>query len=229
MNISEGQRPARAQAFVFDAYGTLFDVHSVMTALHAVTAEVEAVSLLWRMKQLEYTWLRSLMGRYVDFWRITDEALRFALKRYGVSVTLDQHAALLNAYLTLTAYPEIPAMLARLTPRPCVILSNGTPRMLEAVVASSGLHGKFTHILSADLVQVYKPEPRVYALAPTTLSLPREAIVFISSNAFDVMGAKAFGFEVVWINRTGAQADELEMAPDRVLSHLDALPDAFPA
>jgi 2-haloacid dehalogenase len=101
--------------------------------------------------------------------------------------------------------------------------------MLEAVVASSGLHGKFTHILSADLVKVYKPEPRVYALAPQTLGLPKEAMVFVSSNSFDVIGAKAFGFQVVWINRAGTQADELGMAPDRVLSRLDALPEAFPA
>src|SRR5688572_10934737 len=99
---------ARAQAFVFDAYGTLFDVHSVVVALKDVTAEAEAVSLQWRAKQLEYSWLRSLMGRYVDFWTVTDEALQFALKRFGIVVTPDQHAAILDAYLHLTAYPELP-------------------------------------------------------------------------------------------------------------------------
>jgi 2-haloacid dehalogenase len=200
-----------------------------VTALQAVTTEAEAISLLWRRKQLEYTWLRSLMGRYVDFWGVTDEALRFALKQYGLSLTPDQHATILDAYLTLAAYPEIPAMLEGLAPRPCIILSNGAPPMLEAVVASSGLQGKFTHVLSADLVKVYKPDPRVYALAQQTLGLPKEAMVFVSSNSFDVMGAKAFGFQVVWINRAGTQADELGMAPDRVLSRLDALPKAFPA
>jgi 2-haloacid dehalogenase len=218
-----------AQAFVFDAYGTLFDVHSVVTALRAVTTEAEAISLLWRRKQLEYTWLRSLMGRYVDFWSITDEALRFALKQYGLSLTPDQHATVLDAYLTLAAYAEIPAMLEGLAPRPCIILSNGAPRMLEAVVAASGLQGKFTHILSADLVKVYKPDPRVYALAPQFLHLPKEAMVFVSSNSFDVLGAKAFGFQVVWVNRTGALADELGITPDRVLSRLNVLPPAFPA
>jgi 2-haloacid dehalogenase len=220
---------AKAHAFVFDAYGTLFDVHSVVAALREVTLDAEAVSLQWRAKQLEYTWLRSLMGRYVDFWAVTDEAMRFALKRFGIKVTPVQHAALLEAYLHLLTYPEIPAMLAALAPRPCGILSNGSPRMLEAAVASSGLAGKFTHILSADRVKVYKPDPRVYELAPKALGLPREAIVFVSSNSFDVMGAKAYGFQVAWINRAQAQADELSIEPDIVLSRLDELPQAFPA
>jgi 2-haloacid dehalogenase len=219
----------RAQAFVFDAYGTLFDVHSVVTALKEVTADAEAVSLLWRTKQLEYTWLRSLMGRYVDFWLVTDEALRFALKRFGIKVTANQHATLFDAYLHLSAYPEIPAMLATLAPRPCMILSNGSPRMLEAAVASSGFAGAFTRILSADLVKAYKPDPRVYELAPKALGLPRETTVFVSSNSFDVMGAKAYGFQVAWINRTNAQADELGIVPDIVLSRLDELSHAFPA
>jgi 2-haloacid dehalogenase len=220
---------AGARAFVFDAYGTLFDVHSVVAALQAVTAEAEAVSLQWRAKQLEYSWLRSLMGSYADFWAVTDEALRFALKRFGIGVTPDQHAALLEAYLHLSAYPEIPGTLAALAPRPCLILSNGSPRMLEAAVASSGLAGQFTHLLSADLVKVYKPDPRVYALASDALGLPKEAIVFVSSNSFDVMGAKAYGFQVTWINRTNTQADELALKADIVLSRLNELPHAFPA
>ena len=220
---------ASARAFVFDAYGTLFDVHSVVAALRAVTAEAEAVSLLWRAKQLEYTWLRSLMGSYADFWAVTDEALRFALKRFRIRVTPDQHAALLEAYLHLSAYPEIPGTLAALAPRPCLILSNGSPHMLEAAVASSGLAGQFTHLLSADLVKAYKPDPRVYALAFNALGLPKEAIVFVSSNSFDVMGAKAYGFQVAWVNRTNTQADELGLEADIVLSRLDELPHAFPA
>jgi len=218
-----------AQAFVFDAYGTLFDVHSVVTALQAITPEAEALSRLWRTKQLEYTWLRSLMGRYADFWTVTEEALRFALTHYELQLAPAQHAALLNAYLELAAYPEIPAMLAGIAPRPCAILSNGSPRMLAAAVTSSGLTGHFTHLLSADLVQCYKPDPRVYARAPEVLGLPKEAIVFVSSNSFDVMGAKAYGFQVAWINRTQVQADTLGLPPDVVLTRLDALPQAFPA
>ena len=218
-----------AQAFVCDAYGTLFDVHSVIWALQTVTPQAEAVSLLWRTKQLEYTWLRSLMGRYVDFWTITDEALRFALTQYGVQLSQTQHATLLDTYLRLTAYPEIPAMLDGIGPRPCAILSNGSPRMLAAAVESSGLAGRFTQVLSADLVRQYKPDPRVYALAPQALALPKESIVFVSSNAFDVLGAKAYGFQVAWINRTQAPLDPLGLTPDVVLTRLDMLPQAFPA
>jgi 2-haloacid dehalogenase len=169
------------------------------------------------------------MGCYVDFWAVTDEALRFALKRHDVRLTSDQHSAILNAYLSLSAYPEIPTTLTALAPRPSAILSNGSPYMLEAAVASSGLAGQFTHILSADLVKVYKPDPRVYELAPKAFGLPREAIVFVSSNSFDVMGAKAYGFQVAWINRAQAQADELGLAADIMLSRLDELPHAFPA
>ena len=220
---------AQAQAFVFDAYGTLFDVHSVVTVLQTVTTDAEALSRVWRAKQLEYTWLRSLMGRYVDFWTVTDEALRFALQHAGLRLTPEQHTTLLEAYLQLQAYPDIPFALAGLAPRPCAILSNGSPRMLTAAVAASGLSGQFTHLLSVDGVKVYKPDPRVYALAPAALALPREAIVFVSSNAFDVLGAKAYGFQVAWINRTQAQLDALGLAPDVVLTRLDALPQAFPA
>ena len=224
-----GQPLIKAQAFVFDAYGTLFDVHSVVTALRGVTTEAEALSLLWRTKQLEYTWLRSLMGRYSDFWTVTDEALRCALERYQVQLTPTQHAALLKAYLHLTAYAEIPAMLTALAPRPCVILSNGSPRMLHAALDSSGLSGRFTQVLSADLVQHYKPDPQVYALAPQALSLPAEAMLFVSSNAFDVMGAKAYGFQVAWINRAQAQLDPLGLTPDVILTRLDTLPQVCPA
>jgi 2-haloacid dehalogenase len=220
---------ATVRAFVFDAYGTLFDVHAVVAALRTVTPNADAVSLQWRTKQLEYSWLRSLMGRYEDFWVITDDALRFALKRYSLQLAPDRHAAILNAYLRLSAYPEVPTTLERLAPRPCAILSNGSPRMLEAAVQASGLGGYFTHVLSADQVKVYKPDPRVYELAPKALSLPKEAIVFVSSNAFDVMGAKAYGFQVAWINRAHAQADELGLTPDLVLSRLDELPQAFAA
>jgi 2-haloacid dehalogenase len=216
-----------ARAFVFDAYGTLFDVHSVVTTLQAVTADATAVSLLWRAKQLEYTWLRSLMKRYVDFWTVTDEALRFALKHHGIKLSARQQAVILEAYLHLSTYAEIPATLEALAPRSCVILSNGSPAMLEAAVTSSGLTGRFAHILSVDPLQVYKPDPRVYALAALTLELPKEAIAFVPSNAFDVMGAKAYGFQVAWINRAKAQPDELGLAADIVLSRLDELPQAF--
>jgi 2-haloacid dehalogenase len=161
----------RAQAVMFDAYGTLLNAHSVVAALQVVTPEAEAVSRQWQAKHLEYSWLRSLMGRYVDFWTVTEEALRFVLKHFAVGVTPTQHAMLLKAYLQLSAYPEIPATLAALAPRSCLILSNGRPSMLQAAVESSGRAGKFSYMLSADQVRVYKPDPRVYALVPEVLGL----------------------------------------------------------
>jgi 2-haloacid dehalogenase len=219
----------RAQAFVFDAYGTLFDVHSVVVALQRLTPAAESVSVQWRAKQLEYSWLRSLMGRYVDFWTVTDEALQFALNAFGIEVTPAQRQAILETYLHLSPYPEIPATLAALAPRPSLILSNGSPSMLDATVTSSGLAGKFTHVLSADQVNIYKPAPQVYALVPPVLGLPQEEVVFVSANFFDVMGAKTYGFQVAWVNRTGAQVDAVGITPDVVLTRLDELPRAFPA
>jgi 2-haloacid dehalogenase len=136
-----------------------------------VTPEAEAVSRQWRAKPLEYRGLRSLMGRDVDFWTVTEEALRFALKHFAVGITPTQHAMLLKAYSQLSAYPEIPATLAALAPQPRLILSNGRPSMLQAAVESSGLAGKFSYMLSADQVRVYKPDPRVYALVPEVLGL----------------------------------------------------------
>jgi 2-haloacid dehalogenase len=156
---------------MFDACGTLLNVHSVVAALQVVTPEAEAVSRQWQAKQLEYSWLRSLMGRYVDFWTVTEEALRFALKHFAVGVTPTQHAMLLKAYSQLSAYPVIPATLAALAPQPRLILSNGRPSMLQAAVESSGLAGKFSYMLSADQVRVYKPDPWVYALVPEVLGL----------------------------------------------------------
>ena len=130
---------ATPRAFVFDAYGTLFDVHSVVEAARALTSDPEALSQLWRQKQLEYTWLRSLMGRYEDFWLVTGQALRFALRRLGVAAGQSQIESLMEAYLALSPFPEVPAALRALRGTPLAILSNGSPRMLESAVRSSGL------------------------------------------------------------------------------------------
>ena len=162
---------AGARAVLFDAYGTLFDVHSVIEAGRAVTDEPLALSMLWRQKQLEYTWLRSLMSRYEDFWTVTESALRFALRRRGIAATGSQVEALMEAYLSLAPFPDVPDALARLGPRPLGILSNGSPRMLQAAVRSSGLAGRLRHVLSVDAVRVYKPAPAVYALGIAALGL----------------------------------------------------------
>jgi 2-haloacid dehalogenase len=212
---------------VFDAYGTLFDVHAVITACRDVAPDAPALSETWRAKQLEYTWLRALMGAYEDFWSITDAALRFALRRYGISLDVSQHAQLLDAYNRLTTYPEVPAALLHLCRVPLTILSNGSPRMLQAVVEHNNLQELFTYVLSVDPLRTFKPNPLVYALAPQHLGIVKQELLFVSSNAFDVIGAKAFGFQVAWINRTHALLDELGWQPDILIESLDALPAAL--
>ncbi|HEX6080896.1 MAG TPA: haloacid dehalogenase type II [Methylomirabilota bacterium] len=216
---------AAPRAFVFDAYGTLFDVHSVVEAARAVTPDPHALSLLWRQKQLEYTWLRSLMGRYQDFWLVTGQALRFALRRLGITAGESQIEALMSAYLTLSPFPEVPAALRALRGRPLAVLSNGSPRMLESAVRSSGLGAAFDHVLSVDTVGVYKPSPLVYDLAVRALNLPAGEVLFVSSNAWDVAGAGAYGFRTCWCNRANAPADELDVTPDYEVDRLDAILD----
>ncbi len=211
------------RAFVFDAYGTLFDVHSVMEAARAVTPDPQALSQLWRQKQLEYTWLRSLMGRYQDFWLVTGQALRFALRRLGITAAESQIEALMSAYLTLSPFPEVPNALRALRGRPLAILSNGSPHMLESAVRSSGLAAAFDHVLSVDAVGVYKPSPLVYDLAVRAFGLPASEILFVSSNAWDVAGAGAYGFMTCWCNRTNMPADELDVTPDYEVDRLDAI------
>ncbi len=213
------------RAFLFDAYGTLFDVHSVAEAGRAVTDDPQALTALWRQKQLEYTWLRSLMERYVDFWAVTQTALSFALRRLGLRPSPAQADALMDAYLSLATFPEVKAALAALAPAPLGILSNGSPRMLDAAIASAGLDGAFQHVISVDAVRVYKPSPRVYELGPRAFGLPAGEILFVSSNAWDIAGAGTFGYRTCWCNRLGVAMDELEVAPDHEVERLDQIPD----
>jgi 2-haloacid dehalogenase len=212
------------RGYIFDAYGTLFDVHSVVEAGREVTDDPAALSALWRQKQLEYTWLRALMGRYEDFWMVTEGALRLALRRLGLQVTAAQIQRLMEAYLSLACFPEVEGALERLAPRPCAILSNGSPRMLQAAVAASGLGKHLAHVLSVDAVKTYKPAPAVYRLGVQALGLDASDLLFVSSNAWDVAGAKAFGYQVAWCNRATAPAEELGLTPDFTVTRLDQLP-----
>jgi 2-haloacid dehalogenase len=212
------------RGYVFDAYGTLFDVHSVAEACRAVTADPATLSATWRQKQLEYTWLRALMGRYEDFWAVTEAALRWALRRLEIRAGEGQVRALMEAYLSLACFPEVKEALARLAPRPRAILSNGSPGMLEAAVATSGLAPYLEHVISVDAVRTYKPAPAVYALGPRALGIPAGDLLFVSSNAWDVAGARAFGYQVAWCNRTGAPEEELGLPAHHVVSRLDQLP-----
>jgi 2-haloacid dehalogenase len=211
------------QGYVFDAYGTLFDVHSVVEAGRAVTTDPAALSLLWRQKQLEYTWLRSLMGRYEDFWAVTESALRYTVRRLGVTASEAQLAALMDAYLRLACFPDVGDALAR-AGAPRAILSNGAPRMLDAAVRSSGLRPLLEHVISVDRVKTYKPAPAVYALGPETLGIPAADLLFVSSNAWDVAGAKSFGYRVAWCNRLGVPEEELGVRADYVIRTLADLP-----
>lgn len=213
-------------ACVFDAYGTLFDVHSAVRRYSNQIKESEAVSALWRAKQLEYTWLRSLMGRYVDFWQVTADALDFALETYGISDTVIRQD-LLQAYMTLSCYSEVPDVLDRLKRKGirCAILSNGSPQMLSSAVKNSGLSEFFDAVISVDMISQYKPDPRVYRLAVDELKVEKSKIAFQSSNAWDAAGANAYGFNVVWVNRFKQKPERLNTSVDIELIDLEKLPE----
>jgi 2-haloacid dehalogenase len=215
----------RPAALVFDAYGTLFDVHSVVALCDDLWPGRGAqVSQLWRTKQLEYTWLRSLMGRYEDFAHVTESALRYGCAALALPFDDAKRAQLMRAYLHLATFPEVKDALGRLRGIELAILSNGAPAMLHDLVTNAGLSGAIPHVLSVDQVRIYKPSPRVYQLAVDRLGVPVTAIGFVSSNGWDAAGAKAFGFRTYWVNRAGAPVDPLGVAPDHVIGSLAELP-----
>ncbi len=212
------------RGYVFDAYGTLFDVHSVVEAGRAITSDPVALSTMWRQKQLEYTWLRALMGTYADFWVVTEAALRYTIRRLGLTASEAQVRRLMEAYLSLACFPEVKAALGQLAGRQRAVLSNGAPSMLAAAVTASGLTPLLEHVISVDRVKTYKPSPLVYALGPETLGVSAGELLFVSSNGWDVAGAKAFGYQVAWCNRTGAPEEELGVRPDLVIDSLEKIP-----
>lgn len=214
-----------SDVYVFDAYGTLFDVHSAV-ARHAgeIGPQAAALSDLWRTKQLEYTWVRSLAGRYRDFQALTEEALDFAAARCG-GLSPALRARLLSAYSVLDAYPHAAATLDALRARGArtAILSNGTPAMLEEAVASAGLATRFDAILSVDELRLYKTAPAAYALVGNHFGVGPAQVSFLSSNRWDIAGAAAFGFRCVWVNRSGSPDEYGELAPGAVVTSLDGL------
>jgi 2-haloacid dehalogenase len=212
----------KPKAFVFDAYGTLFDVHSVVATVgNNIPGDLRALSNLWRQKQLEYTWLRSLMERYEDFWEVTRAALRSAVMQLKIDASGAQLDRLMQAYLTPQAFPEVISALDALKGTPMAILSNGSPRMLESAAQHNGLTAHFAEIISVDQVKTYKPSPRVYALAAKVLNIPREEILFVSSNSWDV--AEAFGYKVCWCNRYQGNMEELGISVDLTVLSLDQI------
>jgi 2-haloacid dehalogenase len=216
----------RPDALVFDAYGTLFDVHSVTRLAEALfPGRGAALSQAWRTKQLEYTWLRSLMGRYDDFNAVTADALDWALDALSLAAPADSRTALKLAYRELALFPEVRAALERLARgRTLAILSNGHPDMLDAVVDHNDLRVFFgERVLSVHEAGVFKPDPRAYAIATAALGLAPEATGFVSSNGWDAAGAGSFGFAVWWVNRAAAPAERLGSPPDGVVSDLAEL------
>lgn len=220
--------PAKPRAIVFDAYGTLFDVHSVvLSGAHGIAGDLPALSRLWRQKQLEFTWLRALMERYEDFWRITEIALRSAVRQLSLDVADPQLNNLMQAYLAPSAFADVRSALETLKSIPLAILSNGSPTMLDSAVRNNGLESCFAAVISVDRVKTYKPSPRVYALGPEILRVPAAEILFVSSNSWDAAGAKAFGYQVCWCNRAEEKLDDWGFAPDFMVSRLDRIPDRY--
>lgn len=214
------------RACLFDAYGTLFDVGSALAGPRARLGDAaEQVSATWRAKQLEYTWLRTLMGRHADFWQVTSDALDFAFDEAGIDDP-DLHAKLLDGYLRLAPYPEVPAALQQLTEAGvrCAILSNGSPAMLEAGTRHAGLQPWLEALLSVETAGRFKPDPAVYELGARHFGLPPSEICFLSSNAWDVAGAASAGLRVIWINRFDRRPERLPAGPEATIRSLDELP-----
>jgi len=212
----------------FDMYGTVVDVAAVAEACREVAPDPVAFNTQWRAKQIEYTFLRSLMGKYQDFWKVSEQALEFTIQRFGLAMSPEQRRRLMEAWLHPTPYAEAAAALPRLAERyPLAILSNGSPKMLRTGLERTGLRRHFRWVISADAVKLYKPSPKVYQLAPKQMKLKKEEILFVSSNSFDVVGAKSFGFKVCWINRAGAPLDPLGPKPDLVVKSFDELAAAL--
>lgn len=224
------------QAVLFDAYGTLFDVYSVgALAEQLFPGRGEALAMLWRDKQIDYTRLASMGGRYRPFWELTRAGLRFAAARLGLAWNAEHEASLLNQYRHLSAFPENLAVLQALKARgvPTGILSNGDPEMLGIAARSAGYvddkgSGLLDHLLSVDTVKRYKPDPAAYGLGPAALDLPARQILFVSSNGWDAIGAAWFGYSTLWVNRAGLPLEALDTEPTRHGRSLRDVLDFFP-
>jgi 2-haloacid dehalogenase len=225
------EKPASVRAVVFDAYGTLFDVYSVgLLAEQLFPGRGEALAVMWRDKQIEYTRICSMSGRYRPFWDLTRAGLRFAAQRLGLDMDVSAEERLMNQYRHLSAYPENLDVLRALKSRgiPAAVLSNGDPDMLGVAVKSAGFSGYLAHVLSVHATRRYKTDPAAYALAPQALKLPARQILFVSSNGWDAIGATWHGYTTLWVNRQGLPLEQLDTEPTRTGSSLRDVLDFFP-
>src|ERR1700730_14331003 len=209
------------KAVVFDAYGTLYDIQSVAAVPEeAFPGHGEIITQIWRIKQLEYTWLRSLMLRHEDFWIITRDSLAYTLRVLGLNADSGTFARIMDKYLHLDLYPDATATLAAMRGRRLAILSNGSTGMLHALVANSGLDRVLDATISIDAVRSFKPAPEAYALIESTLQVPPAEVLFVSSNPWDACGAKAFGLNVAWIERVTPEAMALSCVESELVAPL---------
>jgi 2-haloacid dehalogenase len=219
--------PKPLRAVLFDAYGTLLDVHSV-TALAELLfpGNGAALSALWREKQLQYTWLRTMAERYADFHAVTGDALDYALERLGLSSTEEQRASLMAQYERLTPFPDAAPALAAVAAMgaPLAVLSNGTPHLLEAAFRNAGLRERFAALLSVDTVGRYKTAPEAYRMAVDAFGGSAGDFLLVSSNGWDVAGAAHFGFRTFWVNRLGAPVERMGITPSAIGASLADLP-----
>ena len=219
--------------YVFDVYGTLLDVDAAVRKvanekeMEVVGANLLDLSVAWRARQLSYSWLRTTMQRYVDFWDVTESALDVTLSEMGLDGNPSLRARLLSLYTTLPAYDEVPAVLRKMAKdnHGMAVLSNGSPKMLEIALGSAGIASHFNWVLSVDTVKRYKPDPLVYQMATEAFDCAAADIIFFSSNNWDISGAGVFGFTTIWINRADKLWDDLPAKPTNVVSSLSAALD----
>ena len=224
--------PPAPRAVLFDAYGTLFDVYSVaLLGEQLFPGFGERLALLWRDKQIEYTRLTSMSGRYQPFWELTRAGLRFATQRLGLTLGVADEDRLMNQYRHLSSFPENREVLAELKARgiPAGILSNGDPDMLGAAVESAGFAGLLAHVISVHALRKFKTDPATYALGTQAFGLPAHAILFVSSNGWDAIGATWAGYTTLWVNRAGLPLEQLGTAPTRTGTSLRDVLDFFPS
>jgi 2-haloacid dehalogenase len=224
--------PATPRAVLFDAYGTLFDVYSVgLIAEQLFPGQGERLALLWRDRQIDYTRLLTMSGRYRPFWELTRAGLRYAAERLALPLDAAAEQQLMNQYRHLSAFPENREVLVELKRRgiPAGVLSNGDPEMLAVAVKSAGLAELLGPLLSVHAVQRFKTDPAAYALGPEAMQLPAREILFVSSNGWDAIGATWFGYTTLWVNRAAHPLEQLDTAPSRTAGNLRAVLDFFPS